>query len=97
MSDDEIIGLKSTSIKFKKYKIVCINIIYNYNFYDIFVVQEKIDFNIFSLILSLFVLSLIYQILKFDKNNPSTCLKMFKLNNFTGFTLFLCILSINYF
>ena len=59
--------------------------------------KEKIDFNIFSLILSLFVLSLIYQILKFDKNNPSTCLKMFKLNNFTGFTLFLCILSINYF
>ena len=98
MSDDEIIGLKSTSIKFKKNIKLFVSISYTITIFMTFLLfKDKIDFNIFSLILSLFVLSLIYQILKFDKNNPSTCLKMFKLNNFTGFTLFLCILSINYF
>ena len=98
MSDDEIIGLKSTSIKFKKNIKLFVSISYTITIFMTFLLfKEKIDFNIFSLILSLFVLSLIYQILKFDKNNPSTCLKMFKLNNFTGVTLFLCILSINYF
>ena len=57
---------------------------------------ESIKFNFFSLIFLLFSISLIYQIMKFDKNNSNTCLKMFKLNNLSGLLLFMGILSINY-
>ena len=40
-----------------------------------------------------FILSLIYQIKFLIKNNPQTCLKAFKLNNFSGLILFFGILG----
>ena len=46
-------------------------------------------------ILILFYLSLVWQLIKFDKNNPQLCLKIFKFNNISGFTLFLTIIFIN--
>ena len=94
MSDDEIIGLKSTAIKFKKnlklfvavsYLISSSIIIYLFN--------ESIGVNIFSMLVTLFVLSLVYQVFNFTKENPKTCLKMFKFNNISGFILFLALIS----
>ena len=96
MSDDEIIGLKSTSIKFKKniklflfisYLITSLLIIY------LFVELSKIDFSLFFLIG--FIVTLFYQILKFNENKSEDCLKMFKLNNLSGFFLFLSLVTIN--
>ena len=96
MSDDEIIGLKSTSIKFKKnmnlfifasYLIFAILIIYLFNnFYGM---------NIFTIFSSMFMLSLIYQLFELKKKNRNY-LKLFKFNNYTGILLFISIISINF-
>ena len=40
-----------------------------------------------------FFLALFYQIIIFKKNNPKTCLQAFKVNNFSGFYLFLAFLT----
>ena len=94
--DDEIIGLKSTAIKFKKnikifiamsYLISILIILYLFN--------NIIGLNIFTLLLSFFALSLFYQVLNFKKDNPKKCLQLFKLNNISGSILFLTLLSIN--
>ena len=97
MSDDEIIGLKSTSIKFKENIKLFVSMSYMITILIIlYLFWESIKFNFFSFIFLLFSISLIYQIMKFDKNNSNTCLKMFKLNNLSGLLLFMGILSINY-
>ena len=96
MSDDEIIGLKSTSIKFRKniklflfvsYLITSLLIIY------LFLELLEINFSLFFLIS--FIVTLFYQIFKFNENKPADCLKMFKLNNLSGFFLFLSLVTIN--
>jgi len=97
MSDDEIIGLKSTSIKFKENIKLFVSMSYITTILIImYLFWESIKFNFFSFIFLFFSISLIYQIIKFDKNNSNTCLKMFKLNNLSGLLLFMGILSINY-
>ena len=96
MSDDEIIGLKSTSIKFKdniklflstSYFISTILILYLFNGF--------LGLNFFTLFLIFFILSLVYQIKSFEKKKNENYLKLFKLNNYTGLFLFLSILLIN--
>ena len=97
MYEDEIIGLKSTSLKFKKNIKLFVAFSYITNFVLItYLFKDNLGMNIFSIILLFFLLSLIYQLFKFEKNKPIECLKMFKLNNFSGLLLFLGILSINF-
>jgi len=97
MSDDEIIGIKSTSIKFKENIKIFVSCSYLISFLFIaYLFNKNIGINIFSLILLIFLISLVYQLLKFKKENPKECLKMFKLNNLTGLFLFFGILSINF-
>ena len=95
MSDDEIIGLKSTAIKFKKniklfvffsYSISMILLIYLF--------KDKLNFNFSTALLISFFLSLIYQLIKFDFKKPMTCLNIFKFNNYSGLLLFLSIMLI---
>jgi 4-hydroxybenzoate polyprenyltransferase len=94
MSDDEIIGLKSTSIKFKKNIKLFVSISYLIMVLLIsYLFKGFIGLNIFSLIMFIFLSSLVYQLAKFKKNQPKVCLKIFKLNNFTGLLLFLGIWS----
>ena len=96
MADDEIIGLKSTSIKFKKNIKLFVSISYLITVLIIvFLFKNIIGFNILSLLLILFTSSLVYQLIKFNELKPKTCLSMFKLNNYSGLLLFLSILSIN--
>ena len=96
MSDDEIIGLKSTSIKFKNNVKLFIFMSYSLSFFFLMIpFKDFIGFNIFSILFIMFLLSLIYQ-LKFEKKNPKSCLKMFRLNNLSGLILFLTIFSLNY-
>ena len=97
MSDDEIIGLKSTSIKFKNniksfvafsYIITILIILYLFkNFFGL---------NIFSLLIAIFILSFVYQLVKFKNNQSKDYLIIFKSNNYTGLFLFLAIISISF-
>ena len=96
MSDDEIIGVKSTAIKFKDDMKFFICFCYFISALGIiFFLAEYVGFNLSTLFLILFYLSLVWQLIKFDKNNPQLCLKIFKFNNISGFTLFLTIIFIN--
>ena len=97
MSDDEIIGLKSTSIKFKKNIKTFVSFSYLITLSVlIFLFKNFLGINIFSLLILMFTLSLLFQILKFKKNNSKSCLEAFKFNNVSGFILFLAIITINF-
>lgn len=93
--DDEIIGVKSTSIKFKKNikKFVSLNYIIS-TIFLIYFFKSFLGLNLLTFFIFLFVLSLVYQIKIFDKKKPATCLKAFKVNNLSGLILFFGFLSI---
>ena len=96
MSDDEIIGLKSTSIKFKKNIKLFLTTSFSITLILLVCLfQENFVKNIFSLFFIFFVSSLVYQLIKFDKNNPKNYLKLFKINNLSGLFLFVAIFFIN--
>ena len=96
MSDDEIIGLKSTSIKFKKNIRLFVSIAYlTFVILVIYLFKDFIGTNFFTFFLTIFILTLIFQLLKFKGNNLENCLKLFKLNNLTGLLLFLGIYTIS--
>jgi len=92
MSDDEIIGLKSTSIKFKKNIRLFVSITYLiFITLVIYLFKDFIGANIFTFFLTMFIFTLFFQLLKFKKQKLENCLKLFKLNNLTGLLLFLGI------
>ena len=92
--DDEIIGVKSTSIKFKsmlkKFVLLCYSI-------SLLILLIYFYLNMSSLYflipMSAFSLTLLYQIFIFNKKKPKTCMQAFKINNFSGFYLFLTFLT----
>ena len=96
IKDDEIIGLKSTSIKFKgkakEFLFKC------YSFVIIFFLAGgfimNFHFSYYLLILIPLIHLFFYQIKIFDLNNPASCLKAFKANNFFGLIFFLNILIV---
>ena len=96
MSDDEIIGLKSTSIKFKKNIKLFVSISYLISIILIFLLfYNYIGQNMFTVFLFFFTLSLIYQLIFFKENKTKNYLRLFKFNNFSGLFLFLGILFIS--
>ena len=96
MSDDEIIGLKSTAIKFKKNIKFFVFISYLIStLLMVYFFKNYMGINIFTFLLILFFTSLLFQVIKFNKQNPRSCLNMFKINNYSGLFLFLGIFSIN--
>ena len=92
--DDEIIGVKSTSIKFKsmlkKFVISCYSI--SIIIFFIFFYNNMNSFFFLFPLLAFFI-TLFYQVYIFDKRKPKTCLQAFKINNFSGFYLFLSFLT----
>ena len=92
--DDEIIGVKSTSIKFKfmlkKFVFLCYSISLLIFFIFFLYSMESLYF-LFPF--SAFLITLIYQVYIFEKREPKTCLEAFKVNNFSGFYLFLSFLT----
>ncbi len=93
--DDEIIGMKSTSIKFKNYSKQFVSMCYAINiFILIFLFKDLIGINLFSVFFLIFSLSLIIQLFYFDKKKPEKCLKAFKFNNISGLFLFLSIFNL---
>ena len=96
MSDDEIIGLKSTSIKFKKNIKLFVSISYLISIILIILLfYNYIGQNMFTVFLFCFTLSLIYQLIFFKKDKTKNYLRLFKFNNFSGLFLFLGILFIS--
>ena len=96
IKDDEIIGVKSTSIKFKKNikQFVSMNYFFNVSIL-IFLFYKKIEINYFTIIFVFFILTLIYQIIIFKKENARSYLKAFKINNLSGLLLFSSILTLD--
>ena len=95
MSDDEIIGLKSTAIKFKNNIKLFITTSYILSVVLLFYCFNSIiGWNLFTLFLILFTASLIYQIIYFNSKNKFNYLKLFKSNNYSGLLLFLSLLFI---
>ena len=93
VADDEIIGIKSTAIKFKRNIKLFVGLCYLITFLLlIFLFGKDIGFNFESIILIMFFLSLVFQIKIFKQSSPLDCLRAFKLNNFSGLLMFLAIL-----
>ena len=95
--DDEIIGVKSTSIKFKSMlkKFVSINYLITITTLMLFFLNNS-QSTIFLIPLVAFAFTLIYQIIIFDKRNSITCLNSFKINNISGFYLFITFLTLSF-
>ena len=94
VKDDEIIGLKSTSIKFKKKPFIFLLTCYVILFSMIITLGILENFNIFYYAFSLIIgyHLFLYQLKSVDLDNPMNCLKIFKSNNFLGFIIFVQIL-----
>ena len=96
MHDDEIIGVKSTSIKFKNNPKVFIGSCYCLCILFILIMFFMMELNKYILFfLTPFVISLFFQIKMFNANKPESCLNAFKFNNFSGVLNFLFIFLIN--
>ena len=94
IKDDEIIGIKSTSIKFKKTPIAFLTICYSIFIFFTLIVGILMKFNnLFFIILILPFLHLFaYQVRNIKINDTSSCIKIFKSNNFFGLLILLTIL-----
>jgi len=97
INDDEIIGVKSTSIKFKNNLKIFVTFCYLITLICFGILTIIIDAKIYSyLILILVIIQFMYQVIKFDKNNPDSCLKVFKSNNWIGFFIFLYFILLQF-
>ena len=94
--DDEIIGVKSTSIKFKNNVKVFVGTCYSLCVFLILTMFVMMDINKYLLILMIpFIAMFIYQIKIFKISNPESSLLAFKNNNLTGLLIFIFIFSFN--
>ena len=92
--DDEVIGLKSTSIKFKHNPKLFIFLCYLFLIFSISLAGYLSEFNnYFYLFMIIPIIQIyFYQVKAFDSKNPTKCLKIFKSNNFFGSLIFINIL-----
>ena len=94
IKDDEIIGVKSTSIKFKNNPKKFISLCYMSFFLSLILVGILMNFKMsffISLIITFFHLGF-YQIKNLEVSNPNMCLIKFKSNNLLGLIVFINIL-----
>ena len=96
IKDDEIIGLKSTSIKFKgnskKFLFACYVLLITFFLCGGY--YMKFSFTYFLLLLVPIFHLFFFQMKIFDIKNPNSCLIAFKSNNLLGFIIFLIILIV---
>ena len=89
ISDDEVIGVKSTAIKFKNNLNLFVISCYLISSVAIMFVMINLKINYSSIFLIFFISTLFYQIKIFQINNAFSCLKAFKINNLSGLMVFL--------
>ncbi|MDA7596961.1 4-hydroxybenzoate octaprenyltransferase [Candidatus Pelagibacter sp.] len=93
INDDEIIGVKSTSIKFKNNPKIFLSICYSITTISFLIVGLILNFNYFLYLglLCLFIHFFIYQLYSFNSKNLKKCFYLFKSNNLVGFLIFIFI------
>jgi 4-hydroxybenzoate polyprenyltransferase len=98
LKDDEIIGVKSTSIKFKKKPKLFLTTCYSIFLISLILVGifMKLNTMFYFFILIPTAHLLFYQIYNFNYKDPKNCLKIFKSNNFFG-AIILCNILIGKF
>ena len=86
IKDDEIIGLKSTSIKFKNKPYNFLFICYFLFLLSLLITGYLLSFNKISLLIFILILihMLYFQLKKLKIDNSISCLKIFKSNNILG-------------
>ena len=91
IKDDEIIGLKSTSIKFKNKPYNFLFICYFLFLLSLLITGYLLSFNKISLLIFILILihMLYFQLKKLKIDNSISCLKMFKSNNILGLIVFM--------
>ena len=94
IKDDEIIGIKSTSIKFKNNPKTFLTLCYSFLLISLILIGALMNFsNIFYLFLIIpFCHLFFYQINFLNINKPEDCLKIFKSNNILGLIVCMNIL-----
>ena len=94
IKDDEIIGLKSTSIKFKgnekKFLFICYALLLIFFLIGGYFMEFKNTY--YFLMIIPFLHLFFYQIKIFESKDSKSCLKVFKSNNIFGLIIFLNIL-----
>jgi 4-hydroxybenzoate polyprenyltransferase len=95
IKDDEIIGLKSTSIKFKNNPYTFLYLCYSIFILVLFTIGYLMKLNNFYFLLLTFVIfhTFYLQLKKLQIKKASSCLKIFKSNNFLGFLVSLTIIA----
>jgi 4-hydroxybenzoate polyprenyltransferase len=96
IKDDEVIGIKSTSIKFKSNPHLFINFCYMIFFISLIILGFFMDFKLtYFVMITLTILYYFYfSLFKLDIHKSNSCLNAFKSNNFLGLAI-LIILIIN--
>ena len=94
IKDDEVIGLKSTSIKFKHYSKLFIFVCYLFLNISILIVGyfSKLSFYFYLFMIVSMIQIFLYQVRNFDSRDPDKCLAIFKSNNLYGLLIFVGIL-----
>ena len=94
IKDDEIIGVKSTSIKFKKNPKFFIFLCYFFFYLSLITIGFLMTFSKFYFVFSLilFLQLFFFQVHSLDVDKPKDCIKRFKSNNILGFLVFINIL-----
>ena len=94
IKDDEIIGVKSTSIKFKNDPKKFLFISYCMFIISLFLIGILMNFKIYYFLFMIVPILhlLVFQIKKLDINLPINCLIKFKSNNILGLIIFINIL-----
>jgi 4-hydroxybenzoate polyprenyltransferase len=94
IKDDEIIGLKSTSIKFKHNPYLFLKICYLFFLLSLIIIglisKFKLIYFLFLILVSLHMFY--FQISKLNIRKEESCLKIFKTNNLLGLMVFFSIL-----
>ena len=95
INDDEIIGLKSTSIKFKDNSKLFISLCYLIFLIILILVGWFSKYNIFYFMLQIIISFQLfyYQVYKLNIKNSKLCLNIFKSNNVLGFLVFLNLIA----
>ena len=94
IKDDEIIGVKSTSIKFKKNPKIFLIICYLFFYISLLILGILMSYGLSYFLFSIliFLHLIFYQIRSLKIMEPMICFKIFKSNNFLGLLVFLNLL-----
>ena len=94
IKDDEIIGLKSTSIKFKNKPYLILKVFYLFFSISLILTGIMTNLNIYYFLLIFIAISqmFLFQIRKVNIDDANNCLNIFKSNNFLGLIIFLAII-----